>query len=434
MTTLVLGGAVSGLAAARLARRLGNSVMVYDRDSSVAGRLREERMAVSTGSWTRRLLAGTDLVVASPGFPERSEPIVDSLSAGLTVWSELEFGARHLDVPTVAVTGTNGKTTVTGLIAAMVEAGGVSTVAAGNIGKAITEVALEGPDRYRVVVVEASSFQLRFIDTFHPRTAVLLNVAPDHLDWHGSFEAYLEAKRGVFRNQEPGDSLIFDVDDEGAQRAVSVAPSRLVPVSGSRRPPGGAGVSGGSLDLGDLVVPLRDIPVSDPAFLVDLAAAGVAALEEGVPAAAVEAVIVGFRPGAHRRTVVGEWGGVAWIDDSKATNPHAALASIRAFPSVVLIAGGRNKGLDLTEMATAANVRRLIAIGEAAPELLAACDDGRAMGVASLDEAVVLADQTADPGDTVLLAPGCASFDMFRSYADRGDSFARAVHRLKERT
>ncbi len=427
MTTLVLGGAVSGLAVARLARRLGHDVVVYDRDPAVVPRLRRERITVTSGTWTRRLLTGIDLVVTSPGFPEHSPPIADALSAGITLWSELEFAWRHLDTRTVAVTGTNGKTTVTGLVAAMLEAGGTPTVAAGNIGTALSEVALQGRTPYPIVVAEVSSFQLRFIDSFHPSTAVLLNVAPDHLDWHGSFRAYMSAKRQVFRNQTPEDPLIFDTEDEGARRAVAGARSRLVPVSGSSRPPGGAGVGAGVLDLGEVVIPLGEIPVSDPAFLVDLAAAGVAALAEGARPEAVEKVIVTFRPGSHRRTVVGEWGGVSWVDDSKATNPHAALASVRAFTSVVLIAGGRNKGLDLDELAAQPNLRRLIAIGESAPELLAACRDGIGVAAESLDQAVAMADEIARPGDTVLLAPGCASFDMFRSYAERGEAFMELV-------
>ncbi len=236
----------------------------------------------------------------------------------------------------------------------------------------------------------------------------------------------------MFRNLGGDEALIYDADDEGARRAVAGARGRLVPVSGSRRPPGGAGVTSGKLDLGEVVIPLDRIPVSDPAFLVDLAAAGTAALEHGVHPAAVEEIIVGFRPGEHRRTVVGEWDGVVWVDDSKATNPHAALASIRAYPSVVLIAGGRNKGLELRPLASAPNVRELIALGEAASELLEACEPGKGVRAETMQQAVALADEVAVRGDTVLLAPGCASFDMFRSYADRGESFAAMARRRKD--
>jgi UDP-N-acetylmuramoylalanine--D-glutamate ligase len=280
------------------------------------------------------------------------------------------------------------------------------------------------------LVVEASSFQLRFIETFHPRAAVLLNVAPDHLDWHGSFEAYMAAKSRIFENQSPGDLLVFDADDAGARKAVLGARSHLMEVSGSRRPVGGAGPEGGRLWLGELAVDLEELAVSDPAFLVDAAAAGMAALEVGGTPEGVAGALRRFRPGRHRREVVGTWNGVTWIDDSKATNPHAAIAAIRAYPSVILVAGGRNKGLAVDAVAREPNLRHVIGIGEAGPGMVAASAAGTA--VEDMEAAVALADRLARPGDTVLLAPGCASFDMFHSYAHRGDVFAESVRHRKE--
>jgi len=285
---------------------------------------------------------------------------------------------------------------------------------------------------FDLAVVEASSFQLRFIENFHPATAVILNVAPDHLDWHGSFEAYLDVKAQIHRNQDGDDLLVYDADDEGAVEAIRNAPSRLLPVSGHRRPEGGAGVNGDQLDLGQVVVPLVGVPVDDPAFLVDLVSAGVVALAHGAEPEAVQHIITTFRPGPHRRTLVGRWEDVVWVDDSKATNPHAAVASASAYSSVILIAGGRNKGLDLSGLMSVPTLKQVITIGEAAGELEEAAGAIRIERARTIQEAVELADQCAQPGDTVLLAPGCASFDMFRSYADRGDSFARAVRLRKE--
>jgi UDP-N-acetylmuramoylalanine--D-glutamate ligase len=302
-------------------------------------------------------------------------------------------------------------------------------VAAGNIGTPLADVV---DDRLDVAVVEASSFQLRFIDQFHPATAVILNVAPDHLDWHGSFEAYLAAKTRIHRNQDKDDLLVYNADDEGAVEAVRNSPSRLLPVSGRRRPEGGAGLSGAQLDLGEVVIPLARVPVDDSAFLVDLVSAGVAALAHGAKPEAVQEVITTFRPGPHRRTLVGRWQDVVWIDDSKATNPHAAVASASAYRSVILIAGGRNKGLDLSDLMSVPSLKQVITIGEAAGELEKAAGAIQIERAQTIQEAVELADQSAQPGDTVLLAPGCASFDMFRSYADRGDNFARAVRLRKE--
>ncbi len=417
MKTLVVGAGVSGRAAAALARSLGDDVTIYDRDPAAIGDL-AAAYPTAAGEWSADLLDRVDRVVVSPGVPEHSLEVRDALAAGFPVISEVELAASVLDSTLVAVTGTNGKSTVTGLITDMLQADGRKAVAAGNIGTALSSVVVEPWD---VVVVEVSSFQLRFIERFHPRVAVLLNIAPDHLDWHGGFEPYAAAKAKIFQNQNAEDALVYDIDDAEASSRVAVARSRLVPVSGHRVPEGGGG------PVGDrLVLPAGEIglgSISDPAYLVDLAAAGVAAGLLDVSLDAVERTVVGFSPGPHRRTLVGTWEGVAWVNDSKATNPHAALASIQAYPSVVLIAGGRNKGLDLTPMLSAANLRGIVAIGEAAAEL----SGSNTVMASDLGEAVELASELAKEGDTVLLAPGCASFDMFDSYMARGDAFEAAV-------
>ncbi len=430
MKALVLGAAVSGKPAVRLLSRLGIEAHVYDVRAEAVAELREDGFAVHSGEWNPRHLAEVDLVVTSPGVPEHTAPIQDALASGVPIWSELELGSRHLDAPMVAVTGTNGKTTVTRLITEMLQEAGVVATSAGNIGNPLTGLILESR-QWEVVVVEASSFQLRFIEDFHPAVAVILNVAADHLDWHGSAAAYLAAKANIWRNQGPDDVLVFDADDAGAIAAVDGAPARLVPISTGFRPEGGAGVADGRLWFRDDSVDLDSVPEIDGAFLTDLAAAAAAAAEMGATAAAIATAIKRFDAGEHRRQLVGEWGGVAWVNDSKATNPHAALASAGAYDSVVLIAGGRNKGLDLSALPRMPGVKHTYALGEAATELLAAGGD-RVTVVMDLDEAVAAADAAAAPGDTVLLAPGCASFDMFDSYEQRGAAFASAVRRRKE--
>ncbi|MDH3606894.1 MAG: UDP-N-acetylmuramoyl-L-alanine--D-glutamate ligase [Acidimicrobiia bacterium] len=422
MRTLVVGAGVSGLAAARLARSLGNEVVVFDRDPAAVASIAAE-FPTASGDWSAELLDRTDRLVVSPGVPERAPEIRDALAIGLPVISEIELAASVVDAPLVAVTGTNGKTTVTALIADMLIAGGLKAVATGNIGTAFSDVATEAWD---VVVVEVSSFQLRFVDRFHPRVAVLLNIAEDHLDWHGTLSAYSAAKANIFKNQESDDVLIYDIDDPGAAAAVAAAPSRLVPISGLHVPAGGVGPDGDHLVVGEASVALGDVRGS--AFLADQAAAAAAAREFGVAPAAIEQALSDFRPEAHRRTRVGEWDGIAWIDDSKATNPHAALAAVADYPSVILIAGGRNKRLDLSPLARAATVKHIVAIGEAAAELVAAVESPkRASRAGSMGEAIELAAAVAEAGDTVLLAPGCASFDMFTDYGERGDRFAEAV-------
>ncbi|HLA67930.1 MAG TPA: UDP-N-acetylmuramoyl-L-alanine--D-glutamate ligase [Acidimicrobiia bacterium] len=423
MTALVIGAAVSGRAAAHLLHADGEKVVVYDRDpAAVAGIEADEAHA---GAWDRRYLDGVDLVVVSPGIPEHAAPIVDAIASGLPLWSELELGYRHLTVPVVGVTATNGKTTITELAAEMLTASGVRALAVGNIGDPLSGAVDMAVD---VLVVEASSFQLRFVETFHARAAVLLNVAPDHLDWHGTFDAYLAAKQRILERQEAGDVVVFDGDDPGAVAAVAGAVGRRVPVSGARRPEGGWGRERDCLVVGGAVIPLEGLVRSDDVMVVDLAAAAAAAMHVGATPEGVTQVATSYHPGHHRREVVGTWGGVTWVNDSKATNPHAAVAAIRSYESVVVIAGGRNKGLDVTVIPREPNVRHVVAIGEAAAELAAF---ERVTVVDDLDEAVELADRIAVPGDTVLLAPGCASFDMFRSYADRGARFSASVLKIK---
>ncbi|MFQ5947245.1 MAG: UDP-N-acetylmuramoyl-L-alanine--D-glutamate ligase [Acidimicrobiia bacterium] len=426
----MVGAALSGTAAARLLSRLGYEVTVHDQNPAAVEALAGSGYRLDGGAWQPMLLDDVELTVVSPGVPEHADPIQDALGRGLPVWSEIELAARHLDVPMAAVTGTNGKTTVTSVAAQMLADSGLRTAAVGNIGSPLCDaVGLQ----WDALVVEASSFQLRFTHDFRANVAVILNVAPDHLDWHGSFEAYADAKAMIFRNHTASDVVIYDIEDHWASELVSRAPSRRIPISGRKRSAGG-GPEGGKLWIGDASVDLTLLSETDPAFLVDLVAAGVAGLELGAAPEAVAEVVAGFRPGPHRRRRVGSWAGVSWINDSKATNPHAAVASAAAYGSVVLIAGGRNKGLDIVPLAKAPTLRHLVAIGESGPELVGAAGRDRATLAADMEEAVAIADEIARPGDVVLLAPGCASFDMFASYEERGVAFTTAVLRRKEPT
>lgn len=418
---LVLGAGVSGMAAARLAVSKGMTVTVYDEAVPAAGS--DAGFGAAFGEWDALLLEGIDLVVASPGFSERSLPVVESLERGLPVWSEIEFAYRHVEVPVVAVTGTNGKTSVTEATAAMLDASGLDAPATGNIGAPLSDFTDGGHD---VLVVEVSSFQLRFTHEFHPVAAAITNVAIDHLDWHGSAFSYREAKARIYANQTANDLLVYDVDDEGAAKLAGDAPSELFPVSGTRVPEGGGGVEHDTLRVGDVAVDVADLTSDDPVQMVNLACAAALALRVGATPEGVARGAIAYRPGAHRRTVVADRDGVAWVDDSKATNPHAALASVRAHRSVILIAGGLAKGVDLNPLVEEANVRMIVGIGEAGPDLVAAAGDrGRLAG--TLEIAVEVAAAAAVPGDTVLLAPGCASFDQFASYGARGDRFTELV-------
>lgn len=421
---LVLGAGVSGRAAARIGAGLGWKVRIYDeRPEAVASCNGRQEWSAVTGRWRRDLVTDCDVVVTSPGFPEGSPPIQDALGAGKPVWSEVELACRELETEMTAITGTNGKTTVALLVGKMLALSGMQVPVVGNIGDPLSDLVGHNHER---AVVELSSFQLRFTNTLSPRTAVIINVASDHLDWHGTQERYLAAKARVHLSQTAADTLIFDADDAGARRAVRGARSRLLGVSTSS----GSGdwrVGGSEVLAGGIRVPIDELAVSDPPYLSDLLIAAAAARRWGASETAVEEAMRSFQPGPHRRRLVGEIGGVRFVDDSKATNPHAALASINSFPSVVLIAGGLNKGLDLSPLITAAPVRALVSIGAASPQLVDSAPPGRVTPAGSLAEAVEMALGMALPQDVVLLAPGCASFDQFDSYRARGEQFARIV-------
>ena len=290
----VLGAAISGLAAARLARNRGMSVTMYAEDDSPEAL--SQGFALATGGWDPVLLTGIDVVVASPGFSVRSLPIVESLEWGIPVWSEIEFAWRHLTKPIAAVTGTNGKTTVTEATSAMLEASGVAAPAAGNIGSPLSDFVDEPSDS---LVVEVSSFQLKFVETFHPVAAAVTNVAIDHLDWHGSEISYRAAKGQIFSNQDETDLLVYDADDEGASTLVNGAPSELFPVSGSRLPVGGGGVDEGHLLIGEVDLAIGDLVSADPIHLVNLATASALALRMGGTPAGISTAAQTFAPGAR---------------------------------------------------------------------------------------------------------------------------------------
>ncbi len=421
---LVLGAGVSGRAAARIGAGLGWRVRIYDAQPKAVESLngRAEWTAV-TGRWRRNLVTDCDLVVTSPGFGESSEPIQDALGAGKPVWSEVELACREMRTEITAVTGTNGKTTVALLVGRMMALSGTEVPVVGNIGDPLSN--LVGEDRERAVV-ELSSFQLRFTDTLSPRTAVIVNVASDHLDWHGTRDRYLAAKARIHSAQREDDLLIIDADDPGARRAAAGTRSGLLGLSVTEAT-AGVGGEGGELVTGRVQVPIRELAVSDASYLADLLIASAAARRWGASDSAVEQAIREFRPGPHRRRVVGEVQGVRFVDDSKATNPHAALASINSFRSVVLIAGGLNKGLDLAPLTAAPPVKKVVSMGKASSQLVSSAPPGRVTPVESLEEAVETALSLARSGDVVLLAPGCASFDQFDSYQHRGRRFGRIV-------
>lgn len=434
---LVFGAGRTGAAVARALLRRNAAVTVLETGTGERARAAAAALADAGAD----VVGDADptafgLVVSSPGVPEHHPVLVAAATGGVPVWSEPELAWRLSDGHTtvVAVTGTNGKTTTTELLAACLQA-----PTAGNIGTPLVEL-LDGPAVPPLVVVELSSFQLRFADTLRPRVAVLLNVAPDHLDWHGSVQSYRSAKARIWQQQRDDDVAVVNADDEGAQATVAAHPPPGRTVSFTLAAPGAGqvGVRDGVIvsRVGGeefAVIAVDELGIGGPHNVANAAAAVAAATAAGARSDGLAAALRSYRSGAHRLERVATAGGVAYVDDSKATNPHAAAAALQSYApgTVVWIAGGLGKGLDFAELQPliATQVRAAFTIGDSGPAIAGVA---RAAGVqvvesGTLDAAVADAARVAQPGDTVLLAPACASMDQFVDYADRGAAFRRAV-------
>ena len=463
MRVLVVGLGVTGDAVVRHCRARGDDVVVWEdtwingAQSSGAGVGGEgsgavmarfdaaiaagARLVASEAPASHAFLAAlgeaVDLVVPSPGVPERHPVLVAAREHGVRIRSEIDLAAEVLAaqaVPAtlVAVTGTNGKTTVATLTAEILGAAGVRVAAAGNIGRPLLDAVGDALD---VVVAEVSSFQLEYTEVFRPRAAALLNLGADHLDWHRTYEAYGRAKAKMFAHQADDDVLVFNADDPAVAALAAQAPARRVPFSTSPNAASGYRVvdaAVGPLLVGpddEELIALGALPRHTPVDVANALAAAALALDVGAGRAAVAETLGAFGGLPHRMQEIACSGGVRYIDDSKATNPHATLAAARDLEGIVLIAGGRNKGLDLRELrALAPQLRAVIAIGEAADEVCEAFSG--VVGVSrstSMHDAVRRAAEIARSGDTVLLSPACASLDWYSSYSARGDDFAREV-------
>jgi UDP-N-acetylmuramoylalanine--D-glutamate ligase len=409
---LVVGLARSGSSAALALRAAGCEVVGVDSDvERDVGRLAEAGVEVHLGGRVSPVaLEDVEVVVKSPGVPANELLTAHARRAGVPIWSEVELGARLLPQRIAGVTGTNGKTTTCELLGEMVRASGREAAIAGNVGRPLTSVDPDD-DPEAWVVCELSSFQLEDIDRFRAHVAVLLNVTPDHLDRHKSFEAYRDAKLRVFENQLEED--------------VAVVPQGVETVPGR-----GRRLEFAALDELPQVPRIPGVHNRENA-----AAATLAARAMGVPDDAIGAALTSFRGLPHRLEVVGSVDGVRYINDSKATNPEAAEQALDAFPRARVILGGSKKGSSFERLATAArasSVRRAYLIGEAAPAIAAALEQEGVpyIRVENLESAVAAAASDARRDEVVLLAPACASFDQFRDYEHRGDVFRQVVSEL----
>jgi len=449
-TVLVAGAARSGLAAARFL--LGRGARVVLSESKPREALEPEvsrlldfaahapgELVLELGGNKGESFASAELVVASPGMPLSLPAFDASRAAGIPVVAEVELAWRHLAGKVVGVTGSNGKTTTTMLTAALLAGAGFDAFAAGNIGTPLAGL-VERSAPEDVYVVELSSFQLESVRDFRPEAATVLNLTPDHLDRYRGFEDYVAAKARIFENQRPEDTAVLNADDPLAAALAKGVRARTWLFSRRREVDAGAFVRGGKVVFRDgqserELFPADAMRLKGGHNLENVLAASLLALAAGAPPESLEEGVRGFRGVEHRIELVAEIDGVAYYNDSKATNVDATAKSLEAFPGGIrLIAGGRDKAGDFSVLRPLVRqrVKRLVLIGEAAGKLRAALDGAaEAREASSMTEAVALAREGAAAGDVVLLAPACASFDMFDDYEHRGRAFKEAVRSLE---
>jgi UDP-N-acetylmuramoylalanine--D-glutamate ligase len=468
---VVAGFGVSGFAAADNLLHLGASVVALDEKpdgneekAELLGVLGAEiRLGEGT---TETLPDDADVLVVSPGWKPSAPLIAQAHGRGVPVWGEVELAWRLRDngpdgrpTPWLAVTGTNGKTTTVQMLDAILRAGGLRSVAAGNVGLPLVEAVMD-PTPYDVFAVELSSFQLHYTESMSAEAAAVLNLAEDHLDWYdgpAGMSDYATDKGRIYRHAQK--ACVYNVADPETERLVRDADVE----EGARAIGFTLGMPGvGMVGVVDRILVDRafiaerqssaaelctidDLPSPAPHVVANALAAAALARAHGVPQAAVRDGLRGFRFDGHRIATVGSVDGVTYVDDSKATNPHAARSSLLAYDHVVWVAGGLAKGAHFDELvdATRDRLRAAVLIGRDrdviaqalarhAPDVpvITVDADQTGTGHAAMERAVVAARDLAQPGDTVLLAPGCASMDMFANYADRGDAFAAAVRGL----
>jgi len=435
-----VGFGVTGQAVTRALRARGSEVVVIDDHPSPASRTAAESSGVDLLDAPSRaqlddLLGQVDALLPSPGVPDAHPVFEAARRAGVGVMSEFDLAAAWDDRPLVAVTGTDGKTTVTTMVTDMLVASGRRARTVGNTEVPLVEAIDD--EEVDVFVVEASSFRLGHTRRFVPAVATWLNFAPDHLDGHASLADYERSKARIWSDLGPGRGVaVANADDPTVMAHVR---DDVRTVTFGLDQPAQFHVDEGVLrgDDGAALVSIEELPRSMPHDVVNALAAAATALEGGATHDGVGHTLRSFRGLPHRVSRVGTWSGVSWFDDSKATTPQATLAAVRGLGRsgrVVLVAGGQNKGLDLSVLgAVADRLAGVVAIGTAAAEVRSAFA-GRVETVeaSSMEGAVLAAAELARPGDDVVLSPACASFDWYRSYSERGDDFVAAVRRFHE--
>jgi len=439
---LVVGLGKSGVASALFLQKRGARVTVSD--AKPQGQLGEEipilldhGVIVETGGHGERTFHGQDLIVVSPGVPVDSPPLQQARSLGEPVIGEVELAAQFLPKKIVAITGSNGKTTTTTLIGQIIAAGGYPTHVGGNIGTpAVSLVDAAQPES--VIVLEVSSFQLETIQTFRPQVAVVLNVTPDHIDRHGTFETYVDAKARIFENQRSDDFAILNADDSICVGLAARTRAQVFWFSRRKEVQQGAFVRDGRMLFRDSsgqqeIILASEIPLKGAHNLENVLAAICAGVLMKCPPDRIRAAVSNFKAVEHRLEHVATIRGVEYYNDSKATNVDATIKALESFPANIhLILGGKDKGGDYAVLndVLRERVKRVYTIGAAAAKIESQIKGAEIIHAESLDHAVRQATKNAKPGDIVLLAPACASFDQFRNYEHRGKVFKDLVQQL----
>ncbi len=439
---LVVGLGKSGVASALFMKKQGARVTVSDTKSGDELRneipvLLDNGITVETGGHGDRTFRGQDLIVVSPGVPVDAPPLVQARSLGGTVIGEVELAAQFLPGPIVAITGSNGKTTTTSLVGEIMTASGFPALVGGNIGTPAISLA-ERAKPGTVIVLEISSFQLETIQSFRPKVAVVLNVTPDHLDRHRTFEIYAGAKARIFENQQPADFAILNADDPTCLAMGRQLRSQVFWFSRQKEVEQGAWVRDGNIVFRNAagqreILQVSDIPLKGAHNLENVLAAVAAGVLMGCAPEKIRQAVRDFKAVEHRLEFVASIRGVDYYNDSKATNVDATIKALESFPANIhLILGGKDKGSDYTVLndLLRKRVKRVYTIGAAAAKIEAQIKGPEVLHAETLENAIRKANAVAQAGDIVLLAPACASFDQFKSYEHRGKVFKEVVRAL----
>jgi UDP-N-acetylmuramoylalanine--D-glutamate ligase len=443
MRVLVMGLARTGVATALFCARHNAIVTATESRAEsdlgdVPANLREAGVTLELGGHSEETFLAQDLIIPSPGVPADDHFLQTSRSKGITIWSEIELAYRFLEGKLIGITGSNGKTTTTTLIHHILKSAGVPAILAGNVGTALISC-VEEMSGGTVTVVELSSFQLELIETFRPDIGLFLNLTPDHLDRHKTMEAYAGAKARIFENQTELDAAVLNADDPPT---VHYAPKKPQLFWFSRKQPvqQGACLQGDDIIIvhqgnEEFVMKREEIPLAGAHNLENVLAAVTAARLAGVDTATIAQAVRNFAGVEHRLEFVAEIAGVRYYNDSKATNVDATLKALDAFPGrILIILGGKDKGSDYTVLQKPLREKAILAllIGAAADKIEKQITGNVAIERAvTLDRAVEIASHAAQPGDIVVLAPACASFDQFQNYEHRGRVFKELVLRLR---